>query len=284
MPDIRANLLGDIRQSLSSKLAIGESRHQDKMDGIDSQKIYSWNTYNTYKDVGDKFGKFCKHEYGCKTMADAESHIKDYMEHRRFDDKVSAYTQKMELSAIGKMYGKSYFQEVETDARHRADITRSRIDTLSEKRFSEEKNQELVNFCKNTGLRRSEIEKLKGDSLVEKDGKYYVHVENGKGGKERDAYILNQNKDVIDKIKNTPDNEKVFSHIHTRADIHNYRSEYATAYYNSIARPESEIPYNERYCCRNELSGTHYDKVAMQEVSESLGHNRIDVIASNYLR
>jgi hypothetical protein len=65
-------------------------------------------------------------------------------------------------------------------------------------------------------------------------------------------------------------------------DVHHYRSEYASTLYRKLAR--QEIPKAERYCCRGDLKGTWYDKAAMKEVSEALGHSRISVIAEHYLR
>lgn len=281
---MRTNLTKEVYHNFQNKLAIGESRSAGKLDGTANSKIYSWNTYNTYYREAQHFTNYCKEKYNCKTLDECEKHVKDYLDHKRIDDKVSAYTQKTELSAIGKLYGKSYFKEVETDSRERVNIIRGR-DMASEsfRHFSESKNAELVNFCKETGLRRRELETLKGKSVIEKDGKYYVHVSNGKGGRERDVYILNQDKAVIDKINNTPADQKVWGNVHGHANIHGYRSDYATAYYNSIARDLSTISSNEIYCCRDDKAGIHYDKEAMKEVSESLGHSRIEVIAGHYL-
>ena len=36
----------------------------------------------------------------------------------------------------------------------------------------------------------------------------------------------------------------MWQHIHTSADIHAYRAEYATAIYKAYARPIGEIPYD----------------------------------------
>ena len=88
----------------------------------------------------------------------------------------------------------------------------------------------------------------------------------------------------------------MFEKVSKNADIHSYRSDYATALYKQYARPINEIPYDrlnvgtgrwyqsEVYVCRGDRAGTKYDKQAMLIVSNALGHNRLSVIAGHYLQ
>lgn len=280
----KESLTYQINNALNAKACFGESRHQAKIQGKAQDGIYSYNTFKTYMKASNRFADYCKENYKCKTLDQCKEHVNDYIQSRRSDG-VSAYTQKMEVAALGKLYGESFYKSVETDSRHRSDITRSRMDTARGRHFSEEKNKELVNFCRNTGLRRSELENITGKNLIMKeDGNYYIHVDNGKGGKERDVYILNQDKGVIEKMASAESDEKVWGRVHNGCDVHGYRAEYATEYYNSIARDVAELERCERYDCRADLVGKSYDRDAMLEVSKALGHNRIDVIAQAYLR
>lgn len=91
-------------------------------------------------------------------------------------------------------------------------------------------------------------------------------------------------KQVIEKMKNTPEKELVWGKVNSHAPIHSFRSEYATNLYKSLARNTKDIPYKERYACRKDMAGKVYDKKAMAEVSKRLGHTRLSVIASHYLR
>ena len=75
----------------------------------------------------------------------------------------------------------------------------------------------------------------------------------------------------------------VFSHVHSAADIHSFRAEYACRVYKAQARPLEEIPRKERYICRKDIAGTDHDKMAMKIVNEALGHSLLDVIAQSYL-
>jgi len=150
-------------------------------------------------------------------------------------------------------------------------------------KFSESRNEEFVNFCKATGLRRHEITDLKPENLGfdEATGKYILVNIKGKGGRIRECPILS--KRVVERMKNTPDGQKVWDKIPSRTDIHSYRADYCKSIYSYHARPIEEIPKEERYYCRRDLKGLIYDKRAMKIASLALGHNRISVIAAHYL-
>ena len=126
---------------------------------------------------------------------------------------------------------------------------------------------------------------------------WFIHVRNGKGGRERLSPIIGKNAaQIVERIADTPAEEKVWQHIHTSADIHAYRAEYATAIYKAYARPIGGIPYDrvnkgtekrfqgDVYTCRKDEAGKKLDKAAMLLCSKALGHNRISVVADNYIR
>ncbi len=118
-----------------------------------------------------------------------------------------------------------------------------------------------------------------------------------KGGRARISPIIGPDTDaIVSRIKNTPSDGRVWLHIHSCADIHGYRSDYSNSIYRQYARPIEEIPYDkvnggtgrkyqsEVYHCRKDERGRALDKRAMKMASLALGHNRIDVVANNYLR
>ena len=126
---------------------------------------------------------------------------------------------------------------------------------------------------------------------------YFTFVRNGKGGRERMSPIVGKNADkIVERMKDTPAEEKVWQHIHKCADIHSYRAEYATTIYKSHARAIEDIPYDavnkgtgkpyqsDVYTCRKDEAGKKLDKSAMLVCSKALGHNRISVVADNYIR
>ena len=61
----KKSLVDQVKQSLDSKLAIGRSKHQDKLSEnerkeITSNYIYSWETYRSYLKHGCYFVLWCK--------------------------------------------------------------------------------------------------------------------------------------------------------------------------------------------------------------------------------
>ena len=169
---------------------------------------------------------------------------------------------------------------IPTQVRHRSKITRSR---KCKAHFSESRNQEFVDFCRATGLRRHEIKQLKPENLGydQAMGKYILVGIKGKGGRLREAPILSEK--AVERMRNTPAGQLVWNKILSRADIHSYRADYCRAIYEQRARPINEIPKSQRYHCRDDLKGIIYDKRAMAVASRVLGHNRIGVIAGHSL-
>ena len=247
---------------------------------------------------------------------------------------LSAWTITLERESLGKLYGikpddPNFFQAPQ---RHREDIKRSRGDAVRDRHFSEKNNDEFVKFCRGTGCRRNIMEKLEGRDLITReeiekeiteikakevpsteeskhlvvlkdaidqfpDQDYFLHHRKDKGGRERYSPIIGDNKkQIIDRMRATAPDEKVWQHVPGNADIHGYRGEYVTSIYKMYARPIEEIPYDRTnkgtgkrfqsgvYTCRKDESGKKLDKEAMLKASKALGHNRLEVVANNYIR
>mgnify|MGYP000134023779 FL=1 len=319
---------------LNGMQAFGESKKEAVANGTDRGKIFSFNTYQTYWKHTKYFLKYIKEVHPeCTTLKSAKKYVNEWLQ-LRTDQGLSAWTIQTEAKALSKLYGiqpddEGYFKPPK---RNREDIKRSRGDRVRDRHFSEENNDELVKFCKGTGLRRSELMELRGKDLVTRaqiedeiarlnalpagersaaadkrlemlqdtrlfDEEYFTHVRNGKGGRERLSPIIGRFAgQIIGRIRETPAEEKVWQYVNTNADIHGYRAEYATAIYKTHARPIQDIPYDrvhrgtgrryqsEVYTCRKDEAGKKLDKAAMLVCSKALGHNRISVVADNYIR
>ena len=319
---------------LNGMQAFGESKKEAIANGTDRGKIFSFNTYQTYWKHTKYFLKYIKEVHPeCTTLKSAKKYVNEWLQ-LRTDQGLSAWTIQTEAKALSKLYGiqpddEGYFKPPK---RNREDIKRSRGDRVRDRHFSEENNDELVKFCKGTGLRRSELMELRGKDLVTRaqiedeiarlnalpagersaaadkrlemlqdtrlfDEEYFTHVRNGKGGRERLSPIIGRFAgQIIGRIRETPAEEKVWQYVNTNADIHGYRAEYATAIYKTHARPIQDIPYDrvhrgtgrryqsEVYTCRKDEAGKKLDKAAMLVCSKALGHNRISVVADNYIR
>lgn len=269
-----------VQDILDLKLKIGSSKHADKKLGVSYGHIYSWGTYRTYLKHGCYFVKWCKENYKCKTLSDCRPYVDEYLK-MRIDNKISPYTQKLDAAAIAKIYSCKTTDFINTETRHRKDISRSRGNKVRDKHFSEENNKLLIDFCKATGLRRSELRSLTKEQLRfdEQTNSYYLVVK-GKGGRVRNSLILTSS--AVELVKNSKD--KVFDKIPNGADIHSYRAFYCTAIYNKFKRDLSTLKKSDIYYCRGDLKGIGYDKNAMLIASNALGHNRISVIAGHYIR
>ena len=303
---------------LTGMQAFGESKKEAVANGTEKEKIFSFNTYKSYWKHTKYFIKYIKENHPeCTTLKSAKKYVNEWLQ-ARVDQGLSAWTVQLEAKAMGKLYGispddENYFKPPK---RNREDIKRSRGDRVRDKHFSKTNNDELIKFCKGTGLRRAELGELRGKDLVTREqieaeisqlesrpaaeltpvdtkrlemlqdtrlfeGDYFTHIRNGKGGRERMSPIIGPNTEqIVERIKNTPAEEKVWQHIHQSADIHGYRAEYATIIYKAKARAIEEIPYDRV----NRGTGRKLDKAAMLVCSKALGHNRIEVVANNYIR
>lgn len=272
---------------LEKMLRIGQSKNQAKKDEHTNspEGIFSWSTYHSYKKHCIEFGKYAKQKHGCKYIKDALPFVKEFIEHE-ISRGLSAETIHLKMAAINKLYGtKAKELDIVLPERKRANITRSRGQKEHDKCFSEKENQEVVDFCRAVGPRRYELVKIRGKDLIVDENNLYVRI-NGKGGKLRTTLVNPNLQDIVlKKFANVQPNELVFKkgEVKSHMDVHSYRREYATMMYKLYARPLDTLKKEEKYYCRNDKKGIVYDRQAMLTVSRFLGHNRIDVIARNYI-
>lgn len=310
----KKSLVCQVSENLKSKLAIGESKHNDKVNGIDSKnKIYSYGTYNSYMQQSVQFVRWCKSERKCKTLNECRNYADEYLK-LNIDKGMSPYTLKLQVAALCKLYSCSSTEFIPTPPRKRKYITRSRNTNIK-------CETDFERFCLCTGLRRREITALRGSSLIEENGLYYIAVHNGKGGRRRIAEIVGIPEDIdfVVKIMKKAENRKVFSKIPC-CDIHAMRAAYAKKMYDKYARGRDEyknerlILYHNRlvttytnksevqeyynpdgtlkkgftdvrtaYHCRDDKKHTCYDRLALLKCSQNLGHNRASIVADHYL-
>ena len=328
----------DLHQQAYARLtemqAFGTSKKESVANGTAKDKIFSYKTYETYWKHTKYFIKYIQANHPeCTTLRAAKQYMNEWLQ-MRTDEGKSAWTIHLEAKALGKLFGidptdEQYFQPPK---RERQKITRSRVDRVRDKHFSKSNNDELIKFCKGTGLRRSELLDLRGKDLISRaeiedeisrlekqqnethdpnrerwldmlrdtrmfKSEYFTHVRCGKGGRVRMSPIIGANAEqIIERMRNTEPEEKVWQHVSENADIHGYRAEYATEIYKAHARAIEDIPYDrvnkgtgrkfqgDVYVCRKDEAGRKLDKAAMLICSKALGHNRISVVADNYIR
>lgn len=257
----------------------------------DSNLIHGIQTMRTYLNHALKFVTYCRDNYGCKSLEDCKPYIKEYIE----GNNCSPSVKKVQRSALAKMYGvkSSDLGNIATGRRSRASVKRSRGSAIRDKHFNEKgKYKPYVDFCRATGLRKVEVESLLGTSFFkdEKGNSFLKVTKNTKGGRFRTVPVLKEYASFVEEICSKAGNNKVIQYIASDrlkapngADTHSYRANYAKSLYDRLKRPLDQVPTEERYFCRNELKGIVYDRKAMEQVSQALGHTRVSVIAQSYL-
>lgn len=278
-----------LRNILQPMTAYGASKHEDakaakeaglKPSEVTFRRIYSCKTYENYFKEGCRYMKWARAEHGCVSVADAKQYAQEYIQHQ-IDRGMSPSTVKTRAAALGKIYQDSVLAKMTTPDRQRAEITRSRDAVARDAHFSESRNAGFIEFCRSTGLRRHELAKLTCEQLVERDGRLWIEDVKGKGGKVRDVPVTG-NQELVKQMMSGEG--KVFEKgLPNYADIHSYRADYACRVYLEHARPLDELERGEKYYCRKDMAGTAFDREAMRVTSNALGHNRIEIIASNYL-
>jgi len=275
-----------VKGALSKQLRIRESRHRAKQEeGRNTAGIFSWSTYNNYVKHCTAFAEWARKEYGCRTIEQARQYVPEYLR-IRMEKGLSAWTVKLDASAIAKLYQcRTTEFGIITPERKRADIKRSR--GAADSHFSEDNNRDVVLFGRGTGVRRHEMAALRKRDVYWEEGTLYIHVEQGKGGKRRNAPVRPEYTEHVWRMAERADkpDDYIFSkrEMPNRLPEHRYRAEYAKEMYLKVARPVEELAKGERYVCRKDKKGTVYDRDAMLMVSRYMGHNRVDVIAYSYL-
>lgn len=280
----RPSLVKQIKDILDKITRFGESKHEEKekqkleakASGVKGWNparvdgIYSVVTKQTYRRECIAFAEWAKKEFGFKDIYDCKTCVAQYLTNK-IDSGASAWSIQTIRSALRKLYqDHNLANEVKLPIRRKNEIKRSRGEKAMDKKFSPERNRDLVDFCKATGLRRHELKALKVIDVYEKNGRWQVDVHQGKGGRARSVTVLKEFQSRVEEIiSNKAEDSQVFDKIPVRADIHSYRREFAAGYYKELSGKE--------------FNPKDKDKNAMEKVSNALGHNRLDVVTRNYL-
>lgn len=275
-----------LRLQTMFKEGFGSKRSSDKANADTRNKIYSKNTFETYKRQFRYFADWLSEAHReAYTLDDARQYVDEYLLHLVKLER-SAYSITTAKAALAKVFQTDATQFVGTPPRERANIKRSRGDAVRDSNISSKTETKLALFSSAVGLRRKEMLNIESEDLFFKNGKAYLNVTKGtKGGKPRIVEICGisegETKMIVEWIQSREG--RLFPKLNTNYDNHYYRAVYAKRLYDRYKRKEKDIPPRERYIMRKDRAGEVYDKSAMQIVSKNLGHNRISVIAQSYL-
>jgi integrase len=274
-------------------MAIGQSRRAAKQAAraakvpvwaFSTGKIHSYQTRQVYQAHTLRFIRWARQTSGIRRLEDLDACAEElaclYLQQEIASHK-SPYTLQLERSALRLFFARRNLAiQVSLPRRTRAGITRSRGASALDHSHVSARWHPLISFARACGLRRSELASLRvADVFTTRKGQVLVLVRNGKGGRERLAPALpGHEADILALVTGRSPDERVFARIPRPLDIHALRRAYAQALYLCYATIPHLPPADRR------LRPTDYDRAAVQRVSWALGHNRLNVALTSYLR
>lgn len=233
---------------------------QNALSGIDGNK-----EKNRYKAKCKDFSTWLKQEHGINkpsvAIANAKTLIQDYERKLEDSGKYSASTIHTYLAPICKGLGVN-MRDISKPKRTSNTITRGRKEDANpqgRKEITQEKYRPLVAVQRVTGLRRSELAKIRGRDLCQDENGYMCIHTVGKGGKTQLQRILPEDHPVIEKaFKDIKPNQLLFEPdiMKNKINLHGIRADqgYRTYQYY-LHRLETEPEY--KHQCLRELRDRH---------------------------
>ncbi len=197
-----------------------------------------------------KFIEFCRAEFDCKTTEECRNHIDDYVQFL-IDKKLTANTIHTYLSPVALFFGMP-LSDIEKPRRCSAHNVRSRSTNgkvqRSDNDISNPKYAHLVEFQRRVGIRRRELQNLRGNDFKKDiNSNFYVYVRKGKGGKSQWQLILPEDVEFVKTYFDGTEN-KVFTseEFKNKLDLHKLRAEQAKrAYHYYLDKVNNEEGYRE---------------------------------------
>ena len=295
------NITMQLNKRIDDLLRIGEKKVKD--DPTNSNRvegIHSVQTASTYRAVAKQLGEYLK-EQGVRNIGDIDrTHIAGFMTERK---DLSAFTHSKDLSAINKILDTRYtVREFGLPQRSYHDVSNNRGLAVRDTSGAE-RNREALSFVRACGMRRESIDRITpSDFLRDKDGLCVgVHLIE-KGGRERMAVIIEQDRERITEIVNRAieqngEHQPFLKAPDSNANPHYERREYAERLYTDLINAkESGFDYyanmREHFIDERNFERATYGRAeiikgferdTLAEVSQNLGHNRISVVYYSYL-
>lgn len=286
----------------SKYLAKKESYKQGNKGRV--KGIYSKKTMQDYKQVAEQFQSWSKTKgYNFKSLSDvSDSHILQYLQERQTQGK-SSWTISRDLSALNKIFNRELSKKgTGLKGRKNSDIKNNRGLGNNYRSSVYKKNKELIDFISSTGIRRQSITVINPSNAIrDKEGTVIGFSVIEKGGKVRNCYVIKSRQKAItsfvEKHQSQKGNKPFWNKADKNLNTHWYRAEYAKTLYSDLVSAQSNKQdyfngYRDFFVNSSRLAlatkghgqtTKGYDTECLAVVSQNLGHNRIDVVYSNYL-
>jgi hypothetical protein len=307
------SLILQFNNKLKSMRRFGQSRHKNKIEIREIAKltgekhtnradgIYSHITYENYKQHVMLFARYLKEDnIGIKNINQITPKIAHkYLEKLQNEKGYRAATIQTKSAAIAKvlnLHCNDINYGLKTKCSELPEKGRKYTNTITDK------NRDLKDFMNKTGCRSSESRQIKPEQIkINRKGKVFLdfkskkeYREMTKGGRGREiteiADIYQSQLLAIKKTAEEKNYDRVWQTVSDSAfkhlNGHQYRREYAQNLYRKKEQEYiNKFGYQAKhdYVCRK-FKGESYNRKILQEISEQLGHNRIDVVINNYFR
>lgn len=261
----RPSLSHQMFSRLEELKCIGESRHEAKRvakeQGEKVRGIYSYKTYDAYKNSSKQFVSWIKENYNeVKYIKDITADMaKNYIKYREAEGH-SAYTYSQDMAMINKTLNLNITKKD-------CGVANRNLDTIKNSRSDNgfrTKTGAIEQFVEGTGLRRNELNYVTKKDCIYQDNKVVgVRVsKGGKGGKTRVAEVHPEyQKKIYTQISMLKSDDKIIQEeIPKELQTHRIRGEYAKKMYKEL---------------QNKGLST---KEAKQRLTNSMGHNRVSVL------
>ena len=233
------NQVGQERLMEMLRAGFGRSRSLDKARGETKNRLYSKQSYVTYKNQFKYFSNWVKETNpDVRSIDEARTLVNGYLQYL-IDQNRSAYSIATAKAALSKVFRTDATQFIATPIRRRADVKRSRFSVERDKHISDELERRLSQFTSATGLRRKEMLQIEAEDLFFNNGRAYLNVTKGtKNGKPRIAEIHGvseaETKMIIKFIQSKKG--RLFPKLSPHYDNHYYRGIYAKRVYSFYPR------------------------------------------------
>jgi integrase len=289
----RKSIIREAIERLDTLMAIGESRFAAKsarraqgetLFAFSTGRIHCHRTRIIYQGWLLQFVSWCRERYQLRHLNQVDARAEElacaYLRERMAEGK-SPYTLHSLRSALRLFFGERLLAEsITLPPRRREEIRRSRGPVAQDRQFQPANWQREIQFLESCGLRRSEALTLRvGDVNARSDGRVDIFVYRGKGGRSRLVPVLpGREEAVLAFVRGRTDPDaRVFVRLPSRLDVHALRRSYAQQFYRHLSGRELPSPVGK-------LRPEDYDREAARAVSRALGHNRLDVVLTHYLR
>jgi len=297
------NITMQLNRRIDGLLRIGEKKVKDDPTNPNrAEGIHSVRTADTYRAVAHQFGDYLKTQ-GVRQIDDiTRDHVAGFMTSRA---DLSPFTHSKDLSALNKILDTRYtVRDFDLAGRSYKEITNNR--GLAQRDTSgAARNREALDFVRASGMRRESIARITpADFLRDKNGVCVgLHLIE-KGGRERNAVILEQDRERITAavdaaIHATGLHQPFLKEPDSNANPHYCRREYAQLLYTDLVQAQQighdyyagmreqfidEYQFSKAISRYPNETVRGLDRDTLAAVSQSLGHNRVDVVLYHYVR